>query len=405
MADSKLARALPPDKCCFSDLKVVNFSYEWTVTNLIFRCNAVDELDVMESPTLSCSDLEAESLRWRLKLSVPAKQSEMVNVSLDLDSYHDVILINKFSLLGRNREILHDTNWSKPKRFNCPATQSTTTHSTRRATVHYELSYTQRFVSTVNVSLMAKSSLFTADKGFLPDGKLTIFCEISVHDISTSPIRANCTPKRHVARCEESPPPEVLDCDLSQQLGFLLETATLSDVTLAAGKEKFKAHKAILSARSPVFRAMFQPGSFKEQKKSFVQIEGHDPIVVKEMLTFIYTGEAPKLKEKAHDLFFIADMYELERLKQLCESELWRDINVKNVVDTLLLAMKHDLIQLKRKCTQFITDHIAEVMKTTEWEKLKSVNVELAEMFLTITGHIPTKKIENHDVRVARAQY
>lgn len=390
MADSKLVRAIPPDKCCFSDLKVVNFSYEWTITNLIFRCNAVDELDVMESPTFSCfSDLEAESLRWRLKLSVPAKQSEMVNVSLDLDSYHDVILINKFSLLGRNREILHDTNWSKPKRFNCPATG--TTISTRRATVHHE-SYTQRFVSTVNVSLMAKSSLFT---GFLPDGKLTIFCEISVHDISTSPIRANCTPKRRVACREESPPPEVLDCDLSQQLGFLLEMATLSDVTLAAGKEKFKAHKAILSARSPVFRAMFQPGSFKEQEKSFVQIEGHDPIVVKEMLTFIYTGEAPKLKEKAHDLFFIADMYQLERLKQLCKRQLWRDIDVKNVVDTLLLAMTHDLIQLKRKCTHFITDHIAEVMKTKEWEKLKSTNVELADMFLTITGSAPpTKKLK-----------
>ena len=183
-----------------------------------------------------------------------------------------------------------------------------------------------------------------------------------------------------------SPAPKVLDCDLSQQLGALLETTALSDVTLSVGKKEFKAHKAILSARSPVFRAMFRDDSFKEQKENFVQITDHNPKVVEEMLKFIYTGEAPRLKEKAHDLFFIADKYQLERLKQLCEKQLWKDINVKNVVDTLLLAMTHDLIQWKRKCTQFISDHIAEVMKTKEWEKLKPIDVKLADMFLTMTG-------------------
>ena len=364
MAD--LVRALPPDKCYSTELKVMKFSYEWAITNLKFRCSTVDELDVI-TREFSCS--EAKDLQWRLKLSVPAKQSEMVTVGLELlNSDGNAVIRSKFSLLGRNREILHDTNWSKPKRFSCQAS-----------------CFGHAGVVVSIVSLMAKSSLFASAKGFLPDGKLTIFCEIDVHNISIPTYQLSTN----------SPAPAVLDCDLSQQLGFLLEMATLSDVTLAAGKEKFKAHKAILSARSPVFRAMFQPGSFKEQEKSFVQIEGHDPIVVKEMLTFIYTGEAPKLKKKAHDLFFIADMYQLERLKQLCKRQLWRDIDVKNVVDTLLLAMTHDLIQLKRKCTHFITDHIAEVMKTKEWEKLKSTNVELADMFLTITGSAPpTKKLK-----------
>ena len=381
-----VSKALPPDKRFFTDLKIAKYSYQWTITNLKFRCSTIDDRhDVMESPTFSCP--EDDTLQWRLKLSVPAKQSEMVTVELVLlNSSYDVVFRSKFSLLGRNSEILSNTNWSKLKRVSRQEAQDSSA-SFRPSTVVFGRashriweSYNGDTVSST--SLMAKSSLF---KGFVPDEKLTIFCEINVHDVSSATRSLTGT----------SPVPKVLDCDLSQQLGFLLETATLSDVTLAAGKEKFKAHKAILSARSPVFRAMFQPGSFKEQKKSFVQIEGHDPIVVKEMLTFIYTGEAPKLKEKAHDLFFIADMYQLERLKQLCESELWRDIDGENVVDTLLLAMKHDLIQLKRKCTQFITDHIEEVMKTKEWEKLKSTNVELADMFLTITGSAPpTKKLK-----------
>ena len=254
---------------------------------------------------------------------------------------------------------------------------------------------------------MEKSKLLTETGGrFLPDEKLTIFCEINVHDTSRPSaleLRVGAEQCRGMPRMTTavpslisapSPAPEVSDYDLGQQLGSLLETATLSDVTLAVGNEKFKAHKAILSARSPVFRAMLKHDGFKEQQENFVRITDHDPKVVKEMLKFIYTGEAPELKEKAHDLFCIADKYQLERLKQLCEKQLWTDISVKNVVDTLLLAMTHDLVRLKRRCTRFIANHIAEVMKTKEWKKLKSINVELADMFVTITDSAPpTKKV------------
>ena len=351
--------------CCSTDLKVAKFSYEWTITNLRFRCSTVDQRDVVESPEFACS--EANTLRWRLKLCIPAKQSELVTIELELlASRDDAVLRNKFSLLGRNREILLDINWSKPKRVS-------------------QRHYTTFGATVSSVSLMEKSKLLTETEGFLTDEKLTIFCEINVHDTSTTA----AVPSWNSA---PSPAPEVLDCDLGQQLGSLLETATLSDVTLAVGNEEIKAHKAILSARSPVFRAMFKHDGFKEQQENFVQIMDHDPKVVKEMLKFIYTGEAPKLKEMVHDLFCIADQYQIERLKQLCEKQLWKDIDVKNVVDTLLLAMTHDLIRLKRSCTRFITAHIAEVMKTKEWKKLKSINVELADMFVTITDTAPPTK-------------
>ena len=359
--------------CCSTDLKVVKFSYEWTITNLRFRCSTVDQRDVVESPEFSCS--EADTLRWRLKLCVPAKQSELVTVELELvASRDDVVLRNKFSLLGRNREILLDTNWSKPKRVSHQVNRQR--HNVFGATVS-------------SVSLMEKSKLLTETEGFLPDEKLTIFCEINVHDTSTTAAVPSWNSAPSPA---PSPAPEVLDCDLGQQLGSLLEMATLSDVTLAMGNEEIKAHKAILSARSPVFRAMFKHDGFKEQQENLVRITDHDPKAVKEMLKFIYTGEAPKLKEMVHDLFCIADQYQIERLKQLCEKQLWKDIDVKNVVDTLLLAMTHDLIRLKRRCTRFITDHIAEIMKTKEWEKLKSTNVELADMFVTITDTAPPTK-------------
>ena len=138
------------------------------------------------------------------------------------------------------------------------------------------------------------------------------------------------------------------------------------------GKE-FKAHKNILSARSPVFKAMFRHDT-KEHKENRVQIADCNPDTVEEMLQFIYTGEAPRLKEMAHSLFVIADKYQLERLKKMCEGALWEKLDVQNAVDTLLLAITHDLVELKRSCIQFITTHISKVMKTEGWGKLKAMN-------------------------------
>ena len=55
--------------------------------------------------------------------------------------------------------------------------------------------------------------------------------------------------------------PRVPECTLSSDLGGLQDRGTFSDVTLSvgdAGERVFKAHKALLAARSPVFAAMFE---------------------------------------------------------------------------------------------------------------------------------------------------
>ena len=52
--------------------------------------------------------------------------------------------------------------------------------------------------------------------------------------------------------------PRVPDCTLSSDLGSLQDRGTFSDVTLSVSGRVFKAHKALLAARSPVFSAMFE---------------------------------------------------------------------------------------------------------------------------------------------------
>jgi speckle-type POZ protein len=105
---------------------------------------------------------------------------------------------------------------------------------------------------------------------------------------------------------------KVQECNLACQLGNLLDTGLLSDVSLilADGKH-FKGHKAILAARSPVFGAMFEH-EMEERKNGRVQILDVESDVFKEMLQFIYTGKTTKLKEMAPELLAAADKVRAE---------------------------------------------------------------------------------------------
>lgn len=86
----------------------------------------------------------------------------------------------------------------------------------------------------------------------------------------------------------------------------LLDSGTFSDVTLCTRGREFKAHKAILAARSPVFGAMFEH-EMEESRKGRVEISDIDPDVFHEMLKFVYTGSTPQLQGMADDLLAAAD--------------------------------------------------------------------------------------------------
>ena len=70
------------------------------------------------------------------------------------------------------------------------------------------------------------------------------------------------------------------------------------------GKE-LKAHKAILTARSPVFAAMFEHDC-KEKQESKVEIIDFSFEAFKELLKFVYTGQV-QLEQFAGELLEASD--------------------------------------------------------------------------------------------------
>ena len=69
-------------------------------------------------------------------------------------------------------------------------------------------------------------------------------------------------------------------------IGNMLTDTDTSDFVLICQGEEMKAHKLILCARSPVFRAMLQ-SKMSENATGEVKIDDVDKEVLKEMLRYI----------------------------------------------------------------------------------------------------------------------
>ncbi|OBS73599.1 hypothetical protein A6R68_15861, partial [Neotoma lepida] len=193
---------------------------------------------------------------------------------------------------------------------------------------------------------------------FIYDDQLTLLCKVSMVQESFSISNQSTKPGIQVPRCT-----------LADDLGELWENSRFTDCCLVVAGQEFRAHKAILAARSPVFRAMFEH-DMEESKRNRVEIHDLEPQVVKAMMGYIYTGKAPDLDSMADVVLAAADKYLLERLKVMCEDALCRDLSVENAAHTLFLADFHSAGQLKTQALDFITAHVSEVSETSSWKTM-----------------------------------
>ncbi|KAL6644516.1 hypothetical protein ACP70R_016124 [Stipagrostis hirtigluma subsp. patula] len=149
--------------------------------------------------------------------------------------------------------------------------------------------------------------------------------------------------------------------DLGNHFRELLDSTDGSDVSFSVGGETFSAHRAVLAARSPVFKAQLF-GSMAESKMDSITLHDIQPATFKILLRFIYTDALPTDKdldsssadELLRHLLAAADMYHLDRLKLMCAQKLWERVSAEAVATTLGCVETYNCPELKKKCIDFI---------------------------------------------------
>jgi hypothetical protein len=134
----------------------------------------------------------------------------------------------------------------------------------------------------------------------------------------------------------------------------MLNDSKYSDFTFIIKRRKFKVHKAILGAASPVFDRLFST-AMAEARTNEAKIDAIEPNIFESLLRFIYGGKLPEnLASVAVDLFKAAHYYEIEDLKLVCEREVEEKLSEENAIQFYELAYVYDMKDLKTDAWKII---------------------------------------------------
>jgi len=343
---------------CYTHVKVIKFSYMWTINNFSFCREEMGE--VLKSSSF-CSGPN-DKLKWCLRVNpkgLDEESKDYLSLYLLLVTCHrsEARAKFKFSILNAKREETKAMESQKAYRF-----------------VQGKDWGFKKFIR--------RDFIMDEANGLLPEDKLTIYCEVSVvSDAQNFSGQSSATSFK------------IPDCRLADDFGKLLATSKFHDVVLKVEPREFRAHKAILAARSRVFSAMFEH-RMKEASCNTVVIHEIDPDVFFQVLRFMYTGNC-NVEISPSEILAAADRYELLRLRTLCEEHLCSNLTVENAAEMLVIADLHNASQLKTTCIDFINTHAPEVTETVGWTHMVASHSPLvAETYRALATNqvLPARK-------------
>ncbi|GAB0093798.1 kelch-like ECH-associated protein 1 [Sergentomyia squamirostris] len=148
----------------------------------------------------------------------------------------------------------------------------------------------------------------------------------------------------------------------------------LTDVMLEVGKEIFHAHKVVLSAASPYFKAMFT-GGLKESEMSRIKLEGICPTAMGRMIYFMYTGQIRVTEVTVCQLLPAATMFQVSHVIDACCAFLESQLDPTNAIGISNFAEQHGCDNLRQKAIQFIERHFTQICQEEEFLQLSAIQL------------------------------
>lgn len=147
-------------------------------------------------------------------------------------------------------------------------------------------------------------------------------------------------------------------------------------------QECVHAHKAILAGRCEHFAAMFRSG-MRESVEREIEIPNVSKTVFLLLMEYIYTDSVAIDVEHAVDLYILADLYGLERLRSICVTVVKRNLSTANAPRILQQAADEDCVILKDISMDFVIANFEKISKTD------GIRVVSHELLLEILSNRP----------------
>merc|ERR1719429_456087 len=142
---------------------------------------------------------------------------------------------------------------------------------------------------------------------------------------------------------------ESLLADMEQ----LLENTGSTDTVIMVQEQEIRCHKLILSARSPVFRAMLQ-SDMVERQNGVIMIEDAGVEEVEQMIRYMYTAKIDHQYSKVKELLVLANKYQVLELVNYCSSRIFESLTEDNALEIGMFGEMHNSEVLINRCAKYI---------------------------------------------------
>ncbi len=142
--------------------------------------------------------------------------------------------------------------------------------------------------------------------------------------------------------------------------GLRTSRDSFCDITLRVENEEIHAHRIVLIAFSPYFRAMFGPHT-KESAENCIQFPNLNAEAVRAIIDFAYTGEIVITGENVQDLLITSNFLNVLSVQKACCDFIKANLDVFNCLDVFIFADFQGCNELRADSKLFITQHFLEV--------------------------------------------
>ena len=165
--------------------------------------------------------------------------------------------------------------------------------------------------------------------------------------------------------------------DAFERLAEFRDNGLLCDLLLCVGDKEIPAHRVILAAASPYFRAMFL-GKLAESCQDRVALYEIDGVAVELLVQYAYRGFVEINEFNVQCLLYASALLQFDEVNKACCVFLRKTLDVSNCLGIRSLAESLSCYELFRIAHQFVVDHFGDVLNQEEflfqpYDSLKSL--------------------------------